>query len=127
MAKFIGQLDLRSVRGTMCWQLLAPFGFQNVEQTISVPVGFETDLASVPQFAWAVFPKSGIYREAAVIHDWLYCHHQEGMSRKLADEIFLAGMRELNVSKWKRYTMWAAVRLAGKRYWHKEGNNDRHC
>lgn len=40
--------------------------------TITVPVGFTTDLASIPPFArWLLNPEDGTFARAAIIHDYL--------------------------------------------------------
>lgn len=83
---------------------------------ITVPAGFETDLASVPRFFWRWFPPAGDYAAAAVVHDWFY-RHPSGISRFLADAIFRDLMAALGVPAWKRWLMWAAVRLNSWRYW----------
>ena len=40
---------------------------------IEIPKGFSTDLASVPQPLWPIFPPWERYGPAAVLHDYLYC------------------------------------------------------
>lgn len=37
----------------------------------SVPLGFITDLASVPRVLWALLPPHGRYAKAAILHDYL--------------------------------------------------------
>tara|TARA_B100000287_G_scaffold319348_1_gene303180 strand:- start:106 stop:597 length:492 start_codon:yes stop_codon:yes gene_type:complete len=89
--------------------------------------GMRTDLASVPRIAWNVIAPWDVAR-AAVIHDHLYAvlreyYHSEGMSkikwkrcRKLADNIFLLGMKAADpkVSKFKMYSAYWSVRLFGR-------------
>lgn len=87
------------------------------EKHVTVPIGFETDLASVPRFFWRIFPKSGRWNRAAVVHDYLY---KTGMvSRSIADSIFLEAMGILEVGAISRYVMWAAVRSFGWCPWKK--------
>jgi len=75
-----------------------------------VPVGFDTDLASVPIGARNLISRlDGI--EAAVLHDWLY--RTGNVKRKKADEIFFV-LLEGAVPTWKRYAMYWAVRVGGK-------------
>ena len=71
---------------------------------ITCKKGMVTDLAAVPRIAWNVIAPWDVAR-AAVIHDHLYAmlreyYHSEDMSklkwkrcRKLADKIFLLGMK----------------------------------
>lgn len=76
--------------------------------TVTVPIGFVTDFASVPWPLWFIFPPSGPYNPATVVHDYL-C--QAGLcSRFLSDAVFRECMRELNVPRWKRIAMYYGVR-----------------
>lgn len=79
---------------------------------VRVKPGFITDLASTPRLFWNLVPPFGRYTAAAVVHDYLYQAH-EG-SRKQADQVFLAAMRELNVLPIKARTMYRAVRFFGR-------------
>jgi hypothetical protein len=73
---------------------------------VVVDDGFETDLASVPR--WAYYGLFGnVAHKAAVVHDWLIA---EGHSREAADKEFLAAMRASGVPPWRRWPMYAAVR-----------------
>ncbi len=94
--------------------------------TINVPAGFETDFASIPRIFRIIIPKLGRYNKAAVLHDAIYQgQHQLKTSlgcpmrftRKQADTIFLDGMKELGVAKWKRRLMYWAVRIGGRWAW----------
>ena len=69
-----------------------------------------TDFASVPVFFHRVLnPQSAL--EASVPHDFLY---RTGLVTKAqADKIFLLGMIALKVPKWKRQTMYYAVKMFG--------------
>jgi hypothetical protein len=78
---------------------------------VSVPDGFVTDFASVPRALWPVFPPSGPWCKAAVIHDYLY--QSQTCSRFLADAIFREAMAQLGVPIWRRVVMYYAVRLFG--------------
>lgn len=103
--------------GVMWWQLIKPLVYtvrwQMDGLTITVPAGFRTDFASVPQFLWSIFPPHGIYSRACVIHDFLY--RMTRCSRFLADAIFREAMHQLGVSQWKRVAMYYAVRAFGWR------------
>ena len=94
---------------------------------ITCKKGMKTDLASVPRIAWNVIAPWDVAR-AAVIHDHMYAvlreyYHSEDMSklkwkrcRKLADKIFLLGMKAAapKVSKFKMYSAYWSVRLFGR-------------
>ncbi len=82
---------------------------------ITVPKGFVTDLATIPEcFWWAIRP-TGRHGHAAILHDWLYW--QQGVPRAVADRVFEVAMAELNVPLPVRKAMWAAVRVGGSDYW----------
>jgi hypothetical protein len=83
---------------------------------VTVPTGFETDGASVPQVFWSVFPPLGKYFPAAVLHDYLYSRqstlHFE-CDREEADFLFLEAMFNLGVPWHTRHTIHMAVRMFG--------------
>ena len=87
-----------------------------VERLFSVPVGFITDFASIPRIAWSIFPPTGKYGKAAVIHDFIY-QRGLGLTQKEADGVFLDAMEELNVGFWTRYTLHRFLRIGGFVAW----------
>ncbi len=97
------------------WVLLDEFSYiytiENEKTTYTVPAKFVTDFASVPRFFWAVIPKTGKYTKAAVLHDFLYW--QKDVSRKHADIVFLAAMKDCGVGFFTRKAMYYAVRVGG--------------
>ena len=86
---------------------------------IHVQRGFETDFASIPRPLRIIIPKLGRYNKAAVIHDAIYQDVVPGFrfTRKEADIVFLDGMADLGVPKWKRTLMYWAVRIGGFLAW----------
>lgn len=94
------------------WVTRAPLVYEGSE-TVTVPDGFHTDLASVPKALWAIFPPFGHHTKAAVLHDYLY--HTTSLPRKTCDGLFLEAMADQGVSKTRRYLMYWAVRVFGKR------------
>ena len=100
----------------------------NKTETITVPKGFVTDLASVPRAMWAFIAPFDVAR-AAIIHDLLYKtirqyrwkmkdkEDQELIKKaKIAsDKVFLLGMHdaEPKIPGWKSYSSWKAVDLFG--------------
>ena len=96
------------------WILHEPRAYEGLWDHFFVPDGFITDMASVPRLFWILIPPTGRYSKATVIHDWLYTSHQ--VSRKDADGIFRRILRESGVAKWRRFTMYWAVRLFGRRF-----------
>ncbi len=78
-------------------------------RAVVVPVGTETDLASVPRWLQWLCPRLGPWDQAAVVHDYL-CQKM-GCSRFIADAIFREAMAALGVPLWRRVSMYYAVRL----------------
>ena len=121
MSSFTKALILRKGKGDR-WYVEESFeyhvGSEESQDIITVPKGFETDLASVPFPATFFIPKDGSYNQAAVLHDWLYYSHIiHARTRKQCDNIFLEAMAVLKVPAWKRFIMHRAVRLAGWKPW----------
>ena len=87
----------------------------NKTESIVVPKGFETDLASVPR--------------AAIIHDLLYKTIRQyrwkmktkqdeelvAKAKVISDKVFLLAMNDAEppVAQWKKYSAWKAVDLFG--------------
>ena len=100
----------------------------NKTETITVPTGFVTDLASVPRAMWWAIAPFDVAR-AAIIHDLLYkCIRQYRWKMKdkedadlikaakiAADKVFLLAMEDADpkVARWKIYSSWKAVDLFG--------------
>lgn len=111
IGKFIGKAK---------WELTAPFEYHSLKgDIIKVPVGFVTDGASIPKFAYSLIGShwSGEYARACVPHDW--CYFKQLYSRKKCDKLFLEAMLILKVPFWKRWIMYYAVRLVGWIRWNK--------
>lgn len=119
MSRFTESLIVTPLPDGKTWIILCDFGYEiGVEGSgdiINVPIGTYTDFASIPRLLWAIFPRWGKYGNAAVIHDWMYWN--QSRSRKEADGIFLEGMEVLEVSTWKRRTIYYAVRWFGWVAW----------
>lgn len=120
---FLTELDLRAY-GAKNWILLSRLVYcgKNHPARIEAPIGFVTDLASIPRIARLIFPVNDLHRPAAVIHDWLYCDQKIGgqwIRRKAADATFLEAMSCLGVPKWKAWPIYLAVRTGGWVYFNK--------
>ena len=124
MASFGGKLSIEKapVGDTEdVYTVNQPLTFVHDMVLIAVLSGFKTDGASVPAaFRWFVSPFAGAHAPAAVIHDALYATHYT--TRKWADEAFLAALEECGVGWFKRYAMYAAVRVGGSSPWEKSAS-----
>lgn len=117
--------------GRCLWLLSAPLrydvGAEGSGETITVPAGATTDLASIPRVVSNIFPPDGPWAKAAVVHDWLYITkgtcvlgdfngrtRANPYTRAEADKILKEAMTVLGVPSWKRSIIYAAVRVGGK-------------
>jgi hypothetical protein len=84
--------------------------------TITVPKGFVTDFASIPQPLWSFgLSPNGKYSKAAIIHDYLYW--TQLCTRLQADNILMIAMKESRVSPTTRQLIYGGVRLGGSKAW----------
>lgn len=105
------------------WELTEDLKYQTpAGQILKVPRGFRCDLASIPRVFQLLIPVNDRHRQAATLHDWLY--HLQGhinghdFTREQCDLIFLTAMQETGVPRWKRYSMFLAVRIGGWGAWY---------
>lgn len=99
------------------WQLTAPFVYQSdvAGETFTVPVDFQTDLASVPRLPVVYLLTGDCASEAAVVHDFLYT--TKPVPRHVADAVLREASAVTGVAWWRRNLMWAGVRLFGWSHW----------
>lgn len=131
MGKFEGKLDVTPLSDGRNWWVNEPFEYWIDDNTfVRVEPGFITDFASVPRIFWNILPPWGKYGEAAVIHDHLYRtlgevesleskNGKKHLTRWQCDLVFRRAMKDLGVAAWKRWVMWAGVRIGGWIPWHK--------
>lgn len=144
---FLTPLEIEYVDGRN-WKVTQEFDYlvdyENKDTTIRVPAGFVTDFASIPRAFWVVFPPTGKYGKAAVVHDYLYvmggkipcgwcvteglgpkwanvalnigakCPDLQTFTKADADKIFLEAMEVLGVNWLQRKLMYRAVRWFGR-------------
>lgn len=94
-------------------------GAEDSPVVICVPVGFETDFASIPFGIRNLFPPLGRWGRPAIIHDYLYATQGERgrFDRLEADRIFQEAMEVVGVPAWRRFVMFRAVRIGGAGGW----------
>lgn len=111
MGRFSDPLDLRWVgvaKGTVVWELIQPLSYvTDAGETIVVPAGFQTDLASVPRVLWIWLPPDWKYTKAAILHDYLIVSKVRSWDE--ANKLFHEGMRTLNVNKNTNWIMYKTV------------------
>ena len=98
------------------WVLESPVDYYSevLGRMVVVPIGFFTDLASVPRvMRWLVPVANAKNRRAAIVHDYLcYSEVQEkyGITQRKADEVFREALKVCGVSTIGRWGMWTPVR-----------------
>ncbi|MGJ9420482.1 DUF1353 domain-containing protein [Massilia sp. CMS3.1] len=119
MSRFLTPLDMRDNEGVADekWILLAPLMYESdvAGRVITVPAGFPTDLASVPRLPIVYGLCGGVARRAAVVHDYLYTSGRA--SRSVADAVFREASAAIGVPAWRRWLMWAGVRVGGSSHY----------
>ena len=141
MSSFTDPLIVEPNDAETSWTLMQPFRYWITKlhegDVITVPKGFVTDFASIPQIFWNILPPTGKYGKAAVVHDYLYQHNgiivvsEDGVSpvvgktftRKQCDNIFLDAMACLGVSWLTRHIMYQAVNWFGFLAWNGHKKN----
>ena len=99
--------------------LLEDVTVQFNDKIVTVPAGFQSDGASVPEFLWdSVSPKIDQRTlRGAVVHDYLYRTANEQWTRKEADEFFYRLIREDGLNWWRAQKAYWGVRLFGSSAW----------
>ena len=119
MSRFITRLAATNINpdfagGRGLWELVEPLVYESdaAVMTITVPVGFQTDFASVLRLPVIYLMFGDKAHAPATVHDYLY---RTGLvSRRTADDVFSEAMKvSTNLSKFDRWMMWAAVRVFG--------------
>jgi len=122
MSKFLTDLEVKPADPAALddgnWKLIAPLEYQGdfSGKTFTVPAGFVTNFASVPRLAFIYAMFGGKADQAATLHDYLYTAPAP-VSRRVADGTFLEASKVTGVAAWRRWPMWAGVRLFGRSHY----------
>lgn len=117
--------DFRALPGPdTLFKLLAKFNGSIDGKPFSLPVGFVTDGASIPNRLQSYIARTDnrIFR-AALPHDWFYQHvglSPDGsfsITRREADAMLREGMKICGASAGLRWNVWLHVRLYGVFSW----------
>jgi len=109
------------------WRLEEDYSYQDGDHTITVPAGFEFDLASIPRAFWWLISPFELSIAAPLLHDFLYQHKGDPppgsivpprtYSRAEADDLFRTVMEQEGVPAWRRSLAYAGVRAFGWLGW----------
>jgi hypothetical protein len=120
MSKFTNVLVVSPYADGKTWYLRSEFSYEKGSvgsgNTITAPVGFTTDFASIPRIFWAILSPWGKYGNAAVIHDWLY--FDQTRTKSEADNILFEAMGVLEVPTWQKYVIYWGVKFGGFIAWY---------
>lgn len=96
------------VSASLVWALR-----DDLRGAITVPVGFVTDLASVPRFLRdrRAFDVNGRSRRPAILHDYLYATGKGG--KDFADDLFREALLAEGVGALNAWAFWKAVQWGG--------------
>lgn len=97
-------------------QLMTPLVWRTTTTSITVPISFLSDGASVPALLWPVVghPYSGSLLRAAILHDFEIVT-QRAPSR-VVHRRFYAALRSTGVGRVRAALLYAVVRLFGPRW-----------
>ena len=109
------------------WRLEQDYSYRDGDYAITVPSGFEFDLASVPRFIWWLIGPFDLSIAAPLVHDFLYRFRgappqgsidpRRTYTRSQADLLFRTIMKEEGVWWWRRAAAYRAVRWFGGAAW----------
>ena len=127
MPKFLTNLLINQLTDSI-FEIVAPLIYESklLECTIAVPVGFQSDGASVPRVPIVYMLFGDRAHHESVIHDYLYRSDSfPSLSRSQADNVFLEAMKCRGKRFFVRYAMYWGVRAGGWTAYHKRNVGDR--
>jgi hypothetical protein len=115
---YLDEIDTRDM-GDGNSMLLKPFRYLTPDtlEIITANAFTITDFASIPRLFRAFITGNDNTKKPAVIHDRDYRDKYCSRTRKRTDQIFLMGMKENGVPRWKRYMAYVGVRTGGWAGW----------
>lgn len=106
--------------GSGKWRLIEDWPFQLNERAFVVPMGFVTDLYSVPWGLNLLFPRDERDNRPGVIHDWFYAtgglratDTDEGLPRTIGDRMLLITCLQCSFRVSRANAIHAGVRIGG--------------
>lgn len=123
MKGFLNNLDFREIGekdGRIVYKLNSPLFYVSDSIEVVIPVGFETDLASVPRVPVVYTAWGDKAHREAVLHDYLYrIDSKPVVERDRADYCFKEAMISRGQPLRVYYPMWLGVRIGGGSSFHK--------
>lgn len=124
---FVACIDDTANSGRGVWRVMEAFRYYSglLNRIIIVEEGFLTDFASVPRVPVAYWLCGDTSHKAAVIHDWLF-HHHEICDEATANKVLLEAMEVEGVPKWRRLLIYLGVKLGGASAWQEDAAGNGH-
>lgn len=97
------------------WAVKVPLVWESPQLTLTIPVGFITDLASIPKVFRNILDVDGRSREPAILHDWLY--NTQHTTRAFADAMLREALLEYGETQATAWVYYAGVRIGGWAPW----------
>lgn len=118
---FESHLELRHRPGHNRWEVIRELHYRTADgRLIVVPVGYLSDMASVPRLArQLVDPQTPAVRRPSVVHDFVYTDLTHRFTNAEADQILYESLIEEGMGKFMARLIWCAVRLSGRGNWGK--------
>lgn len=92
---YVDHIGINPETNRLMWRVKRPYRYECTirgrKYVICIPVGFITDLASIPQEVWSLYGPYGTYTLAAILHDYLT--GTQLYSWKECDDIFYHAMK----------------------------------
>lgn len=131
-AAFLTALEVVCVDDTACsgrgiWRLISPLRYYSevLGRAVEIEAGFLTDFASVPRVPVAYWLFGDTSHRAAVVHDWLF-HHHEVCDEATANRVLLEAMTVERIPAWRRLGIYVGVAIGGASSWRADGNSNGH-
>lgn len=132
MGKFVTPLRVECVDDLACdgrgiWSILEPFVYQSdtLGLLIVVEAEFLTDFASVPRWPLTYWLFGDRAHKAAVIHDWLF-HHHEVCDEETANKVLLEAMKDQDLAPFCSDNIYLGVAIGGRSAWEEDGKGNGH-
>lgn len=104
------------LEGTL-FTVLTPYTWRigSTDKSITVPSGFVTDFASIPEQLQGYLRSQAQYSRAALIHDYLYW--SQSCTKTQSDNLLMIAMKETGVPVTQRIPIYSGVRIGGFAAW----------
>ena len=127
-SKFLTDLEIKLVKEDKIWEVHEPLRYYSeiLGRELEVPVGFRTDLASVPRVPIAYYFWGARAHYEGVVHDYL-CRKDSipVVDLDTANAVFQEAMIVRGKSVWIRKPMYWGVCIGTWKYFHIRNVNDK--